>query len=488
MKTIRACIFPVLFFLMLRILFLTSLPIVNDESMYLHWGNDFITFWSNPSMPLSLQGKQALTALTLGIAQTMPIDPLVAGRLASIVCSLIGLWAFIRVATKVLHNTYAVFATLLLSSSPLLLFFDRLALPDSIVAASYMCALYLWLLLTEKPTLKMSILLGITIAIGWWYKSTALLIIPSIILSSIVYMVHNHKHNLTRYILYTCVSLLTAFTGSLALMYTIFSNRIVPLSQTGHVFTLTQLLTIPWSIWLRNVGITLQMLCVFSSPFAFLFGILFLFKKKLTITQCIIFVWAIVPIMIEIFLAHIYNSRYMIIAIAPSILVFAIGLERIKQWKRTSQLIALSTSIILSVLLIAQPLTFYRITAVLPQVHRDLTQYVAGWSSGWGVQEASHFLQKEIGLRPAIIFVRNDSGNPEDGMYVYFSKTKHIKVLPITYINQVIASTPRGTEIASYFVSRGNQLAGIESRLTELVRFTKPLDTEYVGIYKLKMQ
>ncbi|MEK7801598.1 MAG: hypothetical protein AAB276_04005, partial [Pseudomonadota bacterium] len=69
--------------------------------MYLHWGNEFLTHWDNPAMPLSLQGKQALTAITLGLVQKFPIDPLIAGRLLSVFWSILGLWAFINIARRV---------------------------------------------------------------------------------------------------------------------------------------------------------------------------------------------------------------------------------------------------------------------------------------------------------------------------------------------------------------------------------------------------
>lgn len=453
----------------MRLLFLPSLPIVNDEAMYLHWGNDFLQFWREPAMPLSLQGKQALTAITLGVAQLFPIDPLVAGRLTSVLLSLLGLWAFISIARRALPKQSAVPAVWLLASSPLLLFYHRLALPDTAVATSYLWALYAFLLLREKPTLVKSFVLGIAVAIGWWFKSTALMALPALLLSTLFYLSK-------RIILFSCISIITALFFSIVSLQLPAMNRVVPLSQTGHVFTINELFTFPWNIWFRNAGITLQMLLAFSSPFAILFPLLLLTTKNHSATKWIIIIWAIFPLIIEIFLAHIYNSRYIVIAIAPMILLITMGLDALPRWR----VFIVSMSTVLSLIFITQPLTALRLSAALPAVRSDLSQYMLGWSSGWGVHEAAEFLQKEIGTTPAIVFVRADSGNPEDAMYVYLHNRENIRVLPITYLSQISNDIPR------YFVSRGTQMAGLKEKTVELKRFNKPMDDEFVGVYQLR--
>lgn len=479
-------ILAIIAFILLRTLFLTSLPIVNDEAIYLHWGNDFLRFWQQPAMPLSLQGKQALTAVTLGVAQLFPIDPLVAGRLTSVLLSLLGLWAFISIARRALSKQSVVTAVWLLASSPLLLFFNRLALPDTAVTVSYLWALYLFLQFVEKPTTKISLALGITIAIGWWFKSTALLAIPSLLISAFIYLRPGHKPYRYTYILYTLLSIFTCYICSFFLISLPGLSRIVPLSETGHVFTFLELLRFPWNIWFRNAGITLQMLLAFSSPFAIIFSLFLLTKKKQTDIQWIVILWAILPPLIEIFLAHIYNSRYIIIAIAPCILVFVMGLDMVQKWRRQIAAGLITSSVAIGILLIVKPLEFYKVTKALPAVQTDISQYLMGWSSGWGVQEAAVFLQKKIGANPAIVFVRADSGNPEDGMYVYLAKTKNIRVVPVTFMDQLLSTTKNIPGISYYFVSRGTQMAKLEHRITELARFNKPMDEEFVGIYQLQ--
>mgnify|MGYP001558781463 FL=1 len=109
---------------------------------------------------------------------------------------------------------------------------------------------------------------------------------------------------------------------------------------------------------------------------------------------------------------------------------------------------------------------------------------MVGWSSGWGVHEAAAFLEKKIDASPAVIFVRADSGNPEDAMYLYVQKNKNVRVFPLTYLEQVTTGTKNIPGISYYFISRGTQMGGLERQTTQLARFHKPLDEEFVGVYR----
>lgn len=427
--------FAIVVFLLLRLAFLTSLPIVTDEAIYMHWGSRFLTSWDDPRMPLSLHGKQALTFVTAGLAQLLPIDPLVSARGMTIVFSFFVLLA--------LRSNYL--AMLLLSTSPLFLFFNRLALPDTAVTASY--ALAMMLSLSKKQTLSKLIALGVTVAIGWWFKSTALLALPAILLTL-------GKNAI--------IPIVTALLFSLGIIELV--GRVVPLSQTEHVFSVQQLLLFPWQQWVSNVIKALQAILLMASPFA-----VFAFNKK----KSVYWIWFLTPIVVEIIFTRIFNLRYLILAIPAFTLLIA---ESLKTKRLLTQLVII-TNTVLSIILITNPISFYKLLSPLPAMKADISQYITGWASGWGVKEAADFLENESKAGPIAVFVRPDGGNPESAMYVYLTDTPNIRVLPTTYISDTLPSR-------SYFVSRGPQYAGLENRLTELIRFPKPLDTEFVGVYQ----
>lgn len=458
-----------------QLLFLTSLPIVNDESMYLHWGNEFLRFWADPRMPLSLQGKQALTAITLGLAQQIPIDPLIAGRLTSTIFTCITFLATMWIAKQFLSKPGVIVTAILLATSPLLLFFNRLALPDTAVSASFMCALALTISLIEKPKLRTAIFLGLVIAIGWWFKSTALLAIPALIITGI------YKKNI-----YVVFAVIIGLLMSIGLIQTPWLARVAPLAATGHVFTISELLGFPWQVWWKNIVKAFEAIVIMSSPLGILIASSFTRANggaKLKMQFRIVIIWFVTPIIIEIFMAHIFNLRYITLAIPAYILMVAYALERLPKW---TTLTTVGTSAVLAFLLITQPLMFFRILAPIPAIQLDIQQYTHGWSSGWGVKDAADYLRSQATKQPIFVFVRADSGNPEDGMYVYLQANPNIRVLPISYLDTIIAATISNPNTGYFFVSRGTQMSGLENHVKEVARFNKPMDNEYVGVFEIK--
>lgn len=425
-----------LIFLLLRLSFLTSLPIVTDEAQYLHWGTRFLNAWDDPRMPLSLHGKQALTFITAGLVQTLPLDPLIAARLMTILFSFL---VFLALRSNAL-------ALLLLSTSPLFLFFNRLALPDTAVTASY--TLVMILSLSKKQTLSKSIAIGFIIAIGWWFKSTALLALPAL------FFTLGFKSFLPIFL---------SLIFSLGIIRV--TGRVVPLAETEHVFTIQQLLSFPRQQWAANSFKAFQAILLMASPFA----VLALRKKK-----SVYWIWFLVPVVSEIILTRIFNLRYLILAIPAFCLLIAEFLNK----KKILTYAVIATNTLISFILIINPTIFYKLLSPLPAVKTDISQYIVGWPSGWGVKEAAEFLQNESKSGPMTVYVRLDGGNPEDAMYVYLKNNNNIKVLPVNYLTD--PPPPR-----SYFVSRGLQCAGLKNRLSELIRFPKPLDTEFVGIYRI---
>src|SRR3989338_8278657 len=78
-----------LLFLVVRLINLTSVPIFNDESIYLHWGSFYFHSLDSPqTQMLVVDGKQTGVPLLYGSFQFLPLDPLVAGRLATVLLSI----------------------------------------------------------------------------------------------------------------------------------------------------------------------------------------------------------------------------------------------------------------------------------------------------------------------------------------------------------------------------------------------------------------
>ncbi len=134
-------------------------------------------------------------------------------------------------------------------------------------------------------------------------------------------------------------------------------------------------------------------------------------------------------------------------------------------------------------LMAISPTSYYSLLAPIPAAQGDLSQYVSGWTSGYGIPETLQYLDTEYAQKNIVVFVRMDSGNPEDAIIAAMER-KHI---PVFYISQVndIAQVKELAELPWYFVSRGPQYAGIFNYLTEVAKYKKPFGDEFVGVYRI---
>ncbi len=145
-----------LIFVSLRLVFAFHLPIFNDEAIYMRWGMGFL---QNPShwWAWTLDGKQPAVAVSFGLAQLLPLDPLVAMRLVSIAWSAVTFWTvyfllqYVSGSLKIKSNNLVVYGLLFLAVCPYLIFYDALALAESPVTACFALALLLTLFSCAGP-------------------------------------------------------------------------------------------------------------------------------------------------------------------------------------------------------------------------------------------------------------------------------------------------------------------------------------------------
>ena len=121
-------------FFILRIFLLTSLPIFNDEAIYLDWG------WKEVHIPGALfysliDGKQPLLMWLFGISQSIFTDQLFAGRIVSVSAGLLTMVGLYKIGERFFSVNVGFLASILYIIIPLFSSFDRLALMESSISA-----------------------------------------------------------------------------------------------------------------------------------------------------------------------------------------------------------------------------------------------------------------------------------------------------------------------------------------------------------------
>lgn len=460
------------FYLISRLIFLTRYPIFNDESIYLHEA------WIMTHVPgqlwysLSDTGKQPLLIWLYGLAWQVIGDPLLAGRLVSVFIGLTTVWAVYLLGGWT--------AGILLTTAPLFVFFDRLALVDSALAALFGWLLVLLVRLGKRNAIRTAILAGILVGISLWIKSTGFLL-ALITASAFAYSWYSQKRASL-----SAVALLMfiAVAGIIGLPLFLRAEA-VQIFSTAHLYTysLKELIALHF----RNVGGNILHAflnyAAYVSPLVVLAFIVSLRSIRTYKKRILIIGWLFV-FSVSVIFGKSIHGRYVLFTTVPIIILssFVLSAHRII----FGFTVALMTA--LSALLIIDPPTFFH-SFPLPDLQSESYQYIDGWPSGYGVKEAIAAIDADRHGEPTIVAVRWDSGNPEDAVFVY---TAGNTGMTAKYLDPRLPEDAREVLNASarervYFVTRQGQYNGLERYLLPLAQFPKPGGKEKVELFRVRI-
>jgi 4-amino-4-deoxy-L-arabinose transferase-like glycosyltransferase len=175
--------FGIIILYFLRLYNLTILPVFADEAIYIRWSQVMKAEETLRFLPLS-DGKQPLFMWVVIPFLKFIQDPLFAGRLVSVLSgfgTLIGIF----VATLLLFKSkkVALISTTIYALSPYAVFFDRLALSDSMLSMFGIWTFIFAYLTVTTERLDFAMLAGFALGGAWLTKSPALffaLLIPTL--------------------------------------------------------------------------------------------------------------------------------------------------------------------------------------------------------------------------------------------------------------------------------------------------------------------
>ena len=158
----------------LRLPSLTRIPVFVDEAIYIRWSQIMRSEPSLRFLPLS-DGKQPLFMWATMPSLKIFSDPLVAGRMVSVIAGIMSLFGIAFLTFVLTQNFFlSSLASLVYAVLPFSVFFDRMALVDSLLSAFGLWSLGLGALLIKKTRLDLAMLLGFAIGFGQITKSPAI--------------------------------------------------------------------------------------------------------------------------------------------------------------------------------------------------------------------------------------------------------------------------------------------------------------------------
>lgn len=438
----------VAFYLLTRLVNLTSIPVFGDEAIYLRWSQLIKNVETLRFVPLT-DGKQPLFMWLAVIFLKIISDPLVAGRLLSV---LIGFFSMLSLCvTFALYLNYSsknrqphLFVIESLKKYPLLslipgliyiflpltFFFDRLALPDGLLSLFGIITIFFTLLLGKYPRFDLSLILGVTLGLAWITKSPA---IYFVVLSFLGFIILSR----TKKYYYPLISTILAFV-----IYNLL--RLGPqfqqlaLRNRDYVWPLSEVLRHPLDPFIPHLKDLLVLYIQYLSlPVLILatIGAVIYFLKNKTFSRLSLFILAffILPTIANLAMVKIFTGRYLLLTTPVLIIFLSLSLIKFMQYSR--KIFQNRLRQILIVLLCFLPNLYWLIMVSFNpfKVRLPVSEsgYTSGWTAGWGIKSVAEYLISRSQTFNVIVGTEGYFGTLPDGLQIYTDSRPRLTVFGV---------------------------------------------------------
>jgi len=388
-----------LIYFITRLYNLLSLPIFTDESIYIYWAKYIAVNHSHWFMSL-IDGKPPL--LIWAIAGLLTILPqnlyLLAGRLPSVFAGAISLVGVYYLTVLLFRSKrIGVISSLFYIFSPFILFYDRMALFDSLLTAMLIWSVYFAIKTGMNFKIKDAVRWGIFLGLAFLAKPTAIIFL----ILTPVYMLmfcdfKKIKQNLKTIIFLDLIMLLV----SQAINNVQRLSNTFPLAAVKDAqfqLPLKDFLMNPFQLLGGNLNAFFSWIVSYYTLPVFLLGIfcfVFLFRFEFKKTLIILSLW-LIPISIFALVGREIFPRYILFTTPYFFIPIAYTTDRILSFKKKPAILGI---ILIGIVFYPSILFSFKILkdpATAPFPLTDLQQYVTQHPSGYGLDKVFVFLRKE---------------------------------------------------------------------------------------------
>jgi len=425
----RRSILPFLFtfvflgalFLLIRSWNLTYLPYYGDEAEYM-W--DAQTALHDPSQRfISLQvGKQPLYIWIVMLFLKVVPNPLLAGRLVSVIAGLLtmlGIWLLTLRLFK--NRRVAIMSILLYIFYPFAQFINRMGNFDSTVAMFYVWSLYFTVVLVQNVRLDLAYTLGFSLAGGILTKTNAFFSIYLLPFSLILF---DYKRKNWLRILAKLFLLFGVAAVLANLLYAIqqlspYYERILWFNG-DFVYPKREWLHLPLDfrirLFLKNVSTITQHLWTYITPSYILLLAMspFFLSKHKKVELLLLGYWFLPTLALAIFAKGV-ASRWMFLFTLPLLPLIAftfvsLYLHIFKALSRYHQILINFIMSAFTVLIFCYPVIQVLLLAVDPYDANSPDKFAFYYCSLWGVRDIAPYLTHEAKKRKIFIAIRGLQG------------------------------------------------------------------------------
>jgi len=434
LKIFLVLIILIVLYFIFRLINLTILPVFADEAIYIRWSQVMRAEPTLRFLPLS-DGKQPLFMwLTIPFLKIFS-DPLFAGRLVSVLAGLGTMIGLFLLSLQIFKSKKISFVTAFLYAIvPFAVFFDRMALADSLLSMFGIWILYLSILLVQYRRLDLAMITGMVLGGALITKSPATFFVILIPFSIILNFQNIQKliRNFLKMVPYWLVIYIFAFV-----IYNILrlgpNFQMIALRNQDYVFPLSNVLFHPFDPFQSHLIEIIQWfnnLLTWPVFLAGLIGIILIIFKNIK-AGFLLLIWFLLPLLFEAEYAKVLTSRYLLFTV-PVFLVFASAfIDWLINKLKTRRFISLFIILLFFLL----PLRYDYLLLTDPQKadlpRNDRSGYLEGWTAGYGIKESADFFKKEALNKKILIGTEGYFGTLPDGLQMYLEKVPNITIIGI---------------------------------------------------------
>ena len=418
--------FAVVYFF-LRLVNIMSLPLFTDEAIYTRWSQiaRYDASWRFISLT---DGKQPMFVWWDMIFMRFTHDPLLAGRLVSVVCGALTIIGLFFVGKEIFKNKWVgILSAGLYILYPFGLVYDRMALYDTMVGTFTIWSLYFLILLVRNPKAWIAFTLALVLGGGMLTKTSAFFswyLLP-ITLVLFDWRKKDRWVRLGEYVFFAVLAIGLANVYYSILRLSPFFH-IINDKNSIFVYPLHDWLSHPFTFLTGNLsGLWSWFSAYFTYPVMLLVigGLIVLRKYK---EKLVLLTYFAVPFLLLALFGRILYPRFILFMTLPLLPIVALFLvwsyNRLK-----NKLLLVLLALIFFFLWIRADYLVITDFAHAPIANADLTQYINDWPAGGGIKETIAYLAIQAQTKKIFVASEGTFGSlPTYAVQIYLGDNKNV--------------------------------------------------------------
>ena len=473
-----------------RLYNILDLQMFTDEAIYTRW-SQIARFDANWRFISLTDGKQPSFVWINMVIMRLVDDPLLAGRLVSVGAGFVGMVGMFFLGREIFKNSSAgLIAASLYLVYPFTLVYDRMALYESLVAASIIWGILFHVLLIRRRRLDMALVLGMIIGFAVLTKSSGFFLIYLFPLSLLLFdfRQNNRVREFIKWVALAGLSALMAYGFYSVLRLSPFFHIV---SEKNGVFVY------PFHDWINHPleffrgnwnGLTDWLISYSTVPLLIaMFGSLLIGGKKYLREKIFLLLWFVFPFIALAMFGRILYPRFILFMTMPLLVLASFSLTHILENMKNKIVITGAFVLIFGFLVRSD---FYVLTDLsrAPIAKADTDQFVNAWPAGGGVREIVSFLREESKDKEIYVATEGTFGSlPTYATEIYLDEVKNIKKRGIWPTESEIPEdlVKKAEKMRVFYVFNDSKEAPPSWPVKLLSKYQKGIGNSYMSIYEV---